>query len=385
MNVLRIAWRDAIWVAKDWQAFFWMLAMPLILAFLLGSILRFSISHSTWIPVVDLDNSELSRMFIEQMEGEQYTIAVMKPQDERFLKQGWRWGVVIPCAFGDRIVKGQRVTITVVKGQASPERIMDVQSRLTRAIVRFTKGLAVTDVCRLAWSDQLKSSLRDSLSRPPLLTVEKMTHGALRPPPVGFYLSLPGFLVTFVLMTIGIAGGVTLVDDRTHGRFLRLLAAPVSAFEVYLGKILGRVFLGLLQSLLLLISGSLLFQIPLGNSPGFLLPVIVCLAAFAGSLSMLCGVLCQTEKQVLNVSIFFAIVVAALGGCWWPIEIVPEYLKNVATLTPSYWAMHGLQRVMYFNKSHEVLLLECPILLAYAAAVLLVAMPFLGRHHSSAA
>ena len=47
----------------------------------------------------------------------------------------------------------------------------------------------------------------------------------------------------------------------------------------------------------------------------------------------------------------------------------------MATFTPSYWAVHGLQRVMYFNKSYEVLLLECPILLAFAAAALMAAIP----------
>jgi ABC-2 type transport system permease protein len=73
------------------------------------------------------------------------------------------------------------------------------------------------------------------------------------------------------------------------------------------------------------------------------------------------------------------VVLAGLGGCWWPIEVVPEFFQRVAAFTPSYWCVHGLQRVMYFNKSSEVLRLECPLLLAFAAAVLLVAIPFLER------
>jgi ABC-type multidrug transport system permease subunit len=153
----------------------------------------------------------------------------------------------------------------------------------------------------------------------------------------------------------------------------------MSTFEIYAGKTLARILLGLVQALLLLIGGSVLFRMQLGDAPLFLLPLILCLAIFAGSLSMLCGVFCQTERQVIHVAIFVAVVLAALGGCWWPIEIVPEFFQRVATFTPSYWGVHGLQRVMYFNKSYEVLLLECPILLAFAAAVLMVAIPFLKR------
>ena len=167
--------------------------------------------------------------------------------------------------------------------------------------------------------------------------------------------------------------------DRTEGLLARLMAAPVSGFELYGGKILARILLALTQAFLLLGCGVVLFRMQLGDSPIFVVPVIVSLAVFAGCLSVLCGLFCQTEKQVIHVSIFISVVLAALGGCWWPIEIVPRFFKHVAMFLPSYWAMHGLQRVMYFNKSHEVLMLECPILLAYAAAVLLIVLPLLRR------
>jgi ABC-2 type transport system permease protein len=94
---------------------------------------------------------------------------------------------------------------------------------------------------------------------------------------------------------------------------------------------------------------------------------VLCLAVFAGCMSILGGILCRTEKQMLLVAIFGAMFLSALGGCWWPIEIVPQSFKTIAALTPSYWAMHGLQSVLYFGKSYQVLLLDCPILLGFAA------------------
>ena len=95
--------------------------------------------------------------------------------------------------------------------------------------------------------------------------------------------------------------------------------------------------------------------------------MVLSLALVAGCLSVLVGLLCSTEKQVIVVAIFGAMVLSALGGCWWPIELVPETFKMIAMLTPSYWAMHGLQSVLYFGRSNEVLLFECPVLLGFAA------------------
>jgi ABC-2 type transport system permease protein len=101
--------------------------------------------------------------------------------------------------------------------------------------------------------------------------------------------------------------------------------------------------------------------------------VVVCLAAVAGALSILGGILCQTEKQVILLAIFGSMILSALGGCWWPIEIVPDLFKKIAMLTPSYWSMHGLQSILYFGRSYEVLMLECPVLLAFAVGFGLLA------------
>ncbi len=380
MSTLRIARGDLKWVSKDWQAVLWMLVMPLICAFILGSMFRNRPLQATWIPVVDLDRSPLSQLFIEQMTEEGYDLDVMGHEEEHHLQEGsWFYALAIPPKFGERILTGERVKITVVNKNGSPEQILEVQLCLMHAIMRFARGLAWADASGRVGTEERRQALRESLSRAPLLSVERKGHRSLRPLPVGFYLSLPGFLVMFVLLTIVVAGGATMVDDRMQGRFARLFAAPLSAFEVYAGKILARILLALVQAFLVLACGSLLFKLQLGDSPMFLLPVILSLAALAGCLSMLCGILCQTEKQVLHVAIFVAVVLAALGGCWWPIEIVPEFFKRVAMVTPSYWAVQGLQRVMYFNKSHEVLTLECPILLSYAAGVMVVVLLFLRR------
>jgi ABC-type multidrug transport system permease subunit len=181
-------------------------------------------------------------------------------------------------------------------------------------------------------------------------------------------------LVMFVFQMILTYGGASLVNDRLGGRLRRLLATPVHPLEAYAGKVLARIVMACLQAFVLLLCGALIFHLPLGDHPLYILPVVLCLAAVAGSLSLVVGVLCTTEKQVILVAIFGSMALAALGGCWWPIEIVPETFKTVARLTPSYWSMHGLQSVLYFGRAHEVLTFECPVLLGFAALFALVAV-----------
>jgi len=376
-SILLIVWIDIKRVSKDRPALFWMLFMPLVFATLLGNIFS-GLSSTLWIPVVDLDRSELSRVFITQMEAQHgYYIDVKKPKDEEHIKDYWQRGVVIPAGFEDNILAGRRTDITFVKGHESMDRILDMQMCVAHAIALFTKGLAQTGISTRDWSPSIKTELESALNKAQLLTVERKGHDTLKPAPMGFHLSLPGFVVMFVFLMTVSAGGETLVADQRQGSFLRLSAAPVSCAGIYSAKILARVLLACIQSILLLACGALVFKMSLGQSPVYLLPVILCIALFAGSLSMLCGILCQTENQVNLVGITLGAGLAAMGGCWWPLEIVPDLFKQIARITPSYWALHGLQRIMFFDKSYEVLLFECPILLGYTALILAFVLPLL--------
>jgi ABC-2 type transport system permease protein len=268
----------------------------------------------------------------------------------------------------------KQIKVPLVKGNGTPEKILEVQSRLLQAIVRFTEGLALADVSHRPWDDTSKAALKEALARPQLLTVAREGYRTLRPPPTGFSQSLPGMLVMFVLQMILTYGGTSLVTDRRGGKLRRLLAAPVQPVEAYTGKVLARVLLGCAQAAMLLLCGAVLFRLPLGDHPLYLVPVVVSLALVAGGLSLLAGLLCSTEKQVILLAIFAAMTLSALGGCWWPIEIVPETFKTIAAATPSYWAMHGLQSVLYFGRSSEVLIFECPVLLGFAALFSLAAI-----------
>jgi ABC-2 type transport system permease protein len=375
MNVLRIVLVDLRRVCKDRLAVVWLLAMPLVFIFIFGSAFRGGGSQSTLIPVIDLDRSGLSGLFIEQLRGQGYHIDVAGAERQAELKKSWPCGVVVPAGFAEKILKGEAIKLTLVKGWESAEKILDIQAHLTHAILRFTKALVMTDASHRAWNDDSRLNLKAALERPDLLTVVSKEHRRLRPPPSGFYQSLPGMLVMFVMQMVLTYGGVTLVHDRVGGQFARMLAAPVFAFEVFAGKVLARVLLALLQAALLLACGSLFFGTTFGDHPWFLVPVVVSFALFAGSLSILCGIVFSTEKQVIQIAIICTNILSGLGGCWWPIEVVPDLFKTIAMCTPTYWGLHGLQSVMYFNKSREVLTMECPVLLGFAAVCLLAAVP----------
>ena len=71
--------------------------------------------------------------------------------------------------------------------------------------------------------------------------------------------------------------------------------------------------------------------------------------ALCSSLALLLGVLARTEGQVIGVGVLSANVLAALGGCWWPIEIAPGWMQALARWLPTGWVMQALHRLISFQ------------------------------------
>ena len=151
MKVLRIALGDLKRVAKDRMAILWLLAMPLVMTYVFGSAMRGYGPQATWIPVIDLDRQELSALFVDQLREDGYWIELKDASAQAELKTKWPYGVVIPPGFSESILHGRQVKVPLVKGNGTPEKILELQSRLLHAVVRFTAGLALADVSHRPW------------------------------------------------------------------------------------------------------------------------------------------------------------------------------------------------------------------------------------------
>jgi len=374
MNVLRIALNDIRVVLKDRMIIVWWLAMPLALVFMFSFIVRDRTQDNTWLPVFKFDNHEMADIFLDELRTDKYWIDVKTAGDEHWIDD-WSRALIIPATFSQSVLSGERVDLTLTKGQGNPKKYLAAQTLLVRTLIKFNGAIASIDLIERGWSQESKKDLIAELNKPPQLSVETKQHFSLRPPPSGFAFTLPAYMVMFMMMMTVMYGGITLVEERTKKRISRLVAMPVSVLEIFLGKMLGRMLQPVLQGGLLIAAGVLIFRVSLGDHPLALIPVIISFVFFCGSLGLLCGVLFRTEQQVEGIGILITTVLGALGGCWWPLEVAPKIFQTIALFTPSYWAIQGMHDVMSFGKSWLGVLPECAVLTAFGIFFTCIAIP----------
>lgn len=167
--------------------------------------------------------------------------------------------------------------------------------------------------------------------------------------PSGFEQAIPGILVMFTLLVLLTSGSSSLVIERQQGLLRRLASAPMSRTEVVAGKWGGRIALAVLQIGSALVIGTLVFKMHWGPDVAMIFLVLFAWAAFCASAGLLLGSLANTEGQASGLGVLFANILAALGGCWWPIEITPEWMQSLQMLIPTGWTMDALHKLISFE------------------------------------
>jgi ABC-2 type transport system permease protein len=98
------------------------------------------------------------------------------------------------------------------------------------------------------------------------------------------------------------------------------------------------------QAALMLGTGRLLFGLTWADWPAFLL-VVALVAAAAAALAVALATVLPAPELGATVAGPVAFVLAMLGGCLWPLEVVGPALARAGHLTPHAWALEALRGV----------------------------------------
>src|SRR6185369_44734 len=109
--------------------------------------------------------------------------------------------------------------------------------------------------------------------------------------------------------------------------------------------------------------GRFLFHVNLGaNLPGVTVTLLV-FAWVAASLGVLVGSIVTAHDRVIGLCVLVSLLMAALGGCWWPLEIGPPALKQIALCLPTGQALQALHRLISFGSEFKAVLISVGILI----------------------
>ncbi len=196
--------------------------------------------------------------------------------------------------------------------------------------------------------------------------------GYLKPYGVGYFAYVLLGLALFSFMGTGISGLAAQVSwEQIMGTLEAVLATPLRPTGLALGLSLWGVLYACGEMVGYLVLGAFLFGAPVGNTNLLSVVVILVLAVVSfNSLGLLAASIIVIFKRGNPVAWFFQGVAGLLGGVYFPVEVLPDWLEALSALIPVTYAVRGLELAVYQGASISTLWGEI-LPLAFLAAVLL--------------
>jgi ABC-2 type transport system permease protein len=361
------------------------------------------------VDILDNDKSEASQQFIETLRSVNSSL-VLCPIDndaediceinrvttfdrdwaiERLADSISLATVEIPSEFGERVTARERIALIYLSKEdvTAPgyiQRAVDaalqrmngavVAARVGGKVVAGFEGISLEKSGRAAFEQGLFDRAATMWDANPisvdLQTTEQEERSSGQALQNGLGQSVPGMGSMFVMFTV-FGGMTTLITDRKQWTLQRVASMPVSRAQLIGGKILARFSLGIIQYLVVFAVG-IIVGMNFGRDLVAIVLIAIAFTLASTALSFALGSRLENEAQAAGLSLLLSLVFGALGGGWWPLEVVPEFMRIVAHITPVAWAMDGYNTLIFENGNLPAVLLPVTVLMGIAVAAFFV-------------
>ncbi|MFV8781461.1 ABC transporter permease [Microbulbifer sp. SA54] len=145
---------------------------------------------------------------------------------------------------------------------------------------------------------------------------------------------VPGLIGIILTMTMVMFTAVAIVRERERGNMELLIATPVSSAELMIGKVVPYGLIGLIQTSLILLLGTLLFQVPIRGSllDVYIAALLLILANLA--MGLLISTRAQSQFQAMQMTFFVFLPSILLSGFMFPFDGMPRAAQWLAEILP---------------------------------------------------
>ena len=369
-------------VARDRTFLFFLVVLPVLVILLVG--LTTAGSTTIRIAVVPGPSTPLAAQLVRDLE----VSPALKTQRFATREQGvdaLRRGeveavVVIPTTLDAELRAGGTTKVPVlVSGdvQSSQAAVTAVSSVVARHAATIQAAAFATAHSGRTFEQNLATTRSLQLQTPVVPVRTDVVNRKSNYLPLGYNYSAPTMLVLFVFIN-ALAGGGAMIQTRKLGIFARALAAPIRPRDLVLGEALCYLALALGQALLIVVVGAVLFGVSWGN-PVAAAALIGMWALVGTGAGMASGTLFRTGDQASAIGPAVGIAFGMLGGCMWPLEIVPRSVSLLGHATPHAWAVDAWVTLLSRGGGLADIAGYLTILACYALALFAVASRRLRR------
>jgi len=340
-NVRAIARKEFYHLIRDFRSLYLAFFIPLLLILMFGYALSLDVDNVRTV-VVDHDKSRLSRDFIGKLNASPYFDIIGHLHDSRsvsnYLDNGWTtMAVIIPPDLTRDIKADREARIQVLLDGSDPNFAGLSKGYITSFVESYNRDL-----------------LDDYLNRKGMGELKPPVEGRLR---VWFNEDLesrnfivPGIIAIIIMIVGVILTSLVIAREYENGTMETIRSLPVSAGEFLIGKAIPYFFIGLIDVLVAVLMGQILFGVIMKSSFWLMVLASVIYLWVALSLGLLISVITKAQLAANQIAILVSFLPAMLLSDFvFPVANMPKILQAITYIVPARYYINILNGLYLRN------------------------------------
>ncbi len=327
--------KEIVQMRRDRLTFGMMLGIPLVQLMLFG----FAINNdpkSLPAALVAATQDRYTRAMVTALENTGYYrfdhVTASAAEAEALIERGQvAFVVTFPSDFGRRVDRGDHPQILIEADATDP-------AVASGAISTLGTVAANALLHERGAEAQAAEAERSQL--------QIVVHRRYNPEGITQYNIVPGLLGVILQMTMVMMTSMALTRETERGTMENLLAMPVTALEIMLGKVMPYLGVGGVQVVVVLAAAKLLFGVPfVGGLPLLLVGVFIFVLALV-LLGYTISTLARTQMQAMQLTFFFFLPSLLLSGFMFPYRGMPGWAQVLGEIFPLTHFLRMVRAVM---------------------------------------
>jgi ABC-2 type transport system permease protein len=354
-----MAAKETLHIRRDIRTLYLALGMPVVMLFLFGYGVSFEIDRIP-LAIADADRTDASRALAQAFTASrEFEVAARTDAAtaERLFREGTALAaLVVPQGYARDVSLGRRTPVQLlVDGADGPT---------ANQILAKADAIARIETRRLAGA-----ALR---TQEPPLQVRLWTR--YNPAGRSALFMVPGLAAYLLAISAVLLTALTVSGEWERGSMEQLFASPVGRLEIVLGKLAPYLVLGMLELLLVLAFGAVVFDLPVRGNPVLVFTLgFFFLVGMLGQ-GLLISVVAKNQLVATQAGALSALLPSLLlSGMMFPLENMPTVLQVISRVIPARYLVHGLRGVLLKGNGLGVLWPDLVAQIAFAVAILALA------------
>jgi ABC-2 type transport system permease protein len=357
--------KELLHMVRDPRTLIFIFIMPVLELLLLGYANNTDIKNVPTV-IFDQSNSQASRALLDAFKvtgyfSFDYVASTDAEVDDLIASGKVKVGITIPSDYTTNLLSGTPAQVSVLIDGSDPTTAAAVLSAATLAGQAHGTSL------------EIQKLALEGVSGLGVSPVDVRTRVLYNPDLLGAYNLVPGLIAMILFQTGTSMTALSIVRERERGTIEQLIVTPIRSWELILAKIIPYILVSFGDMLLILVVGTLWFQVPIRGSLWLLFAMTALYLLPTLGLGLLISTFAKTQQQAQLMSMPILLPAMMLSGFIFPVASLPVFLQLVGEIFPLTYFIYILRSIVIKGVGIQMIIPQIIALSAFAVFFLGVA------------